>query len=350
MKTSTNARTTGPTTAPGTTMRAVTQHRYGDSGALSLAEIDQPTIEPDEVLIEVVAAAVDRGTEHLMTGRPWLIRLAGFGLLRPKQPIIGLDVAGIVRAVGDDVTRFAIGDEVFGIAKGSLAEFTAASENKLAKKPAGLTFEQAAASTVSGISALQALTDVGRLEPGQRVLVIGASGGVGTFAVQLARALGAVVDGVAGTANLELVSSLGATHVYDHRTTDIADISERYDLVLDIGGRNPIRKLRRLLTPSGTLVIVGGEDGNRVTGGFGRQLRAVALSPFVGQRLTMFMSKEHHEFVERLAAHLESGEVVPTIGSRFPLERAGDAMRQFESGTASGKAVINVINAEGAAA
>ncbi|MEM8745267.1 MAG: NAD(P)-dependent alcohol dehydrogenase [Actinomycetota bacterium] len=350
--TSTPAPTTAPTltaspanTNGATTMKAVTQDRYGDSSALSIATIDRPTIAADEVLVEVVAAAVDRGTEHLMTGRPWLIRLAGFGLLRPKQPILGLDVAGIVRQVGADVTRFAVGDEVVGIARGSFAEYAAAKESKLAHKPVAITFEQAAASTVSGIAALQALTDVGGVEPGQRVLVIGASGGVGTFAVQIARALGATVDGVAGTGNVDLVRSLGATEVFDHRAmsiTDIADATADYDLVLDIGGRNPVRHLRRLLTARGTLVIVGGENGNRVTGGIGRQLRAVALSPFVGQRLTMFVSTEHHSFIERLTEFLDAGSVVPTIGADFPLGRAIDAVRQIESGRARGKTVICV--------
>lgn len=342
MPTSPTAQTIESASTSAATMRAVTQSRYGDSSALALAEIDRPTMGPGEVLLEVRAAAVDRGTEHLMTGRPWLLRLAGFGLLRPKQPVPGLDVAGVVRAIGADVTRFAPGDEVFGIANGSFAEYATAAESKLANKPGGLTFEHAAASAVSGITALQALTDVGHLEPGQSVLVIGASGGVGTFAVQLARAQGGVVDGVAGTQNLPLVSSLGARTVFDHRTTDIADIPERYDLIVDIGGRNPIRTLRRLLTPTGTLVLVGGENGNRVTGGIGRQLRAIALSPFVRQRLTMFLSTEHHSFIERLAAFLESGEVVPTIGGRFPLEQAIDAVRQLESGRASGKTVIHM--------
>lgn len=335
------------TTLSSTRMRAVVQHRYGSTDVLELAEIDRPTVGADEVLIEVVAAAVDRGTEHLMTGRPWLIRLAGYGFRRPKQPIVGLDVAGIVRAVGDDVTRFDVGDEVFGIAKGSLADFAVAAESKLANKPAGLAFEHAAASTVSGIAALQALTDVGRLEAGQRVLVVGASGGVGSFAVQLARALGGTVDGVAGTDNLDLVASLGAERVYDHRTTDLADIAEEaepYDLILDIGGRNPVRKLRRLLTATGTLVIVGGEDGNRVTGGVGRQIRAVLLSPFVSHRLTMFMSTEAHSFIERLAEHLESGAVVPAVSNRFPLDQAREAMRQFETGAARGKTVIRVAD------
>lgn len=339
MQTSTNAHTAQTTT---TTMRAVTQHRYGTSDVLQVEEVDRPTIGGDEVLVEVVAAAVDRGTEHLMTGQPWLMRILGFGFRRPKQPVIGSDVAGIVRAVGVDVTRFDVGDEVFGMANGSLAEFAAAPERKLATKPANITFEQAAAATVSGITALQALNDVGHLEPGQRVLVIGASGGVGSFAVQIARAMGSIADGVAGTANLELVASLGAERVYDHRTSDIADITERYDLVLDIGGRNPVRKLRRLLTSTGTLVIVGGENGNRVTGGIGRQLRAVLLSPFVRQRLTMFISTGDRSLIERLAAHLESGDVVPAIQSRYTLDDAIDAMRHLESGTASGKTVVRI--------
>lgn len=346
MQTPTDPQTTPPTDPPAPTMRAVTQHRYGTSDVLQVEDIDRPTIGSDEVLVEVAAAAIDRGTEHQMTGRPWLMRILGFGLLRPKQPVLGIDVAGTVSAVGDDVTRFEVGDEVFGMAKGSLAEFAAAPERKLAPKPAGVTFEEAAASTVSGITALQALDDVGHLEPGQRVLVIGASGGVGTFAVQLARTMGGLVDGVAGTANLELVSSVGAEHVYDHRTTDIDDIGDRYDLVLDIGGRNPVRKLRRLLTPTGTLVIVGGENGNRVTGGIGRQLRAVLLSPFIRQRLTMFVSTGDRSFIERLAAHLESGDVVSAIQNRYTLDDATDAMRHLESGKSSGKTVIRVDSSE----
>lgn len=323
-------------------MRAVAQHRYGGSSVLEIVEVDCPSIGPGDVLVEVRAAGLDRGTEHLMTGRPWLVRLAGFGLRRPKQPVLGLDVAGVVAAVGSEVTRFRVGDEVFGIANGSFAEFAAASEAKLALKPANLTFEHAAVSTVSGITALQALTDIGGLEAGQRVLVVGASGGVGTFAVQLATALGARVDGVAGTANLDLVAALGADQIYDHQTTDIAGIPDDYDLVLDIGGRNPVRKLRRLLTADGTLVIVGGENGNRVTGGIGRQLRAMALSPLVGQRLTTFISTEHHSFIDRLADHLRADSVKPVIAARFPLENAIDAVRRMENGDTSGKTVISI--------
>lgn len=321
-------------------MRAVTQARYGDSSVLAITTIDRPSIGPDEVLIEVHAAGLDRGTEHLMTGRPWLLRLFGFGMLRPKQPVLGLDVAGVVVAIGESVARFVVGDSVFGIASGSFAEFAMASEAKLALKPDNVSFEEAAVSTVSGITALEALTDVGRLESGQRVLIIGASGGVGTFAVQLAHALGGIVDGVAGTANLELVTSLGAKKVYDHRTTEISEIPDRYDLVLDIGGRNPVRKLRSLLAPTGTLVIVGGENGNRITGGIGRQLGALALSPFVAQRLTMFMNTEHYSFIERLAEYLQAGSVTPVVGARFVLDDAVDAVRRMENGPTSGKTVI----------
>ena len=332
----------GADTTTSERMRAVTQDRYGDSGVLRVESIDRPTIGARDVLIEVHAAGIDRGTEHLMTGTPYLVRLAGFGLTKPKNAVLGLDVAGRVVATGADVTRFRVNDEVFGIARGSFAEFAAASEDKLVLKPAGLTFEQAAASAVSGLTALQALTDVGRLEPGQRVLVIGASGGVGTFAVQLAKALGARVDGVAGTRNLALVRTLGADHVFDHRHTGLEEIDGPYDLVLDIGGRNPIRKLRRLLTTTGTLVIVGGENGNRITGGIGRQLRAMALSPFIGQRLVAFISTEHHSIIGRLAEHLASGEVVPAIGGRFTLDGTAEAMEQMKTGRASAKSVIVV--------
>lgn len=344
MQTLTNDPETGTWESPlPTTMRALTQRRYGTSDIVELDRVATPAIDADQVLIEVHAAAVDRGTEHLMTGRPWLVRLAGFGMFRPKQPVIGLDVSGIVRAVGAEVTRFEVGDAVFGIANGSIAEYAAASESKLAHQPTGVDAEQAAASSVSGITALQALTDVGRLEPGQRVLVIGASGGVGTFAVQLARALGAsVVDGIARTDNLDLVTSLGADTVFDHRTTRLADIDAHYDLILDIGGRNSIRSLRRLLAERGTLVMIGGEGGNRVTGGFGRGIRGALLSLVVRHRIALFISAEHHDLIERLGAHLAAGEVTASVGARFPLDEAIEAIRHLESGRSRGKIVVHV--------
>ena len=254
----------------------------------------------DEVLVRVHAAGLDRGTWHLMAGQPYLIRLMGYGLRAPKNRVPGLDVAGTVVAIGADVTRFAVGDEVFGVSRGSFAEYACAREDKLARKPANLTFDQAAVVAISGLTALQGLCDVGRLEAGQRVLIIGASGGVGTFAVQIAKAFGAEVTGVCSTAKLDLVRSLGADHVIDYTQDDFSDAPERYDLILDIGGNSSLSRLRRALTPSGTLVIVGGENGGRWTGGFGRQLRAVALSPFVRQRLVMKTPKEHYADLERL--------------------------------------------------
>ncbi len=321
-------------------MRAITQDRYGSADVLELHDVDVPEPAADEVLIEVHAAGVDRGTSHVMTGTPYLIRLAGYGLTRPKHQIPGLDVSGHVVAVGEAVTRFAPGDSVFGIANGSLAEYTSASEDKIAHKPANLSFEQAAVAAVSGITALQALTDVGGIEEGQRVLILGASGGVGSFAVQLAKALGADVTGVASTRNLDLVRSLGADQVIDYTVDDFTDASDRYDLIVDIGGRNSIARLRSALTPNGTLVTVGGEGGNRITGGVGRQLRAMMLSPFVKQRLTTFMSTEHYSFMERLARHIETGAVTPAVGRRFPLDGAAEAIAELGNGGARGKSVI----------
>lgn len=323
-------------------MRAIVHDRYGTADVLRLETVERPAIADDEVLIEVHAAGVDRGTEHLMTGRPYLIRVAGYGLTKPKNRTPGLDVAGVVVEVGSAVTRFAKGDEVFGAANGSFAQFAKASEDNLAAKPSNLSFEQAAVVPVSAVTALKALVDVGDVQQGQRVLVIGASGGVGTYAVQLAKALGAEVTGVASTSKLEMVRSLGADHVIDYTTTDFADGPRTYDLVLDIGGRSSVRRLRRALTKNGTLVIVGGEDGDRFTGGIGRQLRAVALSPFVSQRLTMFVASVNHSLLERLTEFIEHGRVTPTIGQRFDLGDVPEAMRQLAAGKASGKTVITV--------
>ena len=336
------ADTPSPATDP-TTMRAVAQRAYGPAEVLHVETIERPSVGDDEVLIEVEAAGLDRGVWHLMTGLPLAVRAAGFGLTKPKNPVLGMDVAGRVVEVGAAVTRFAVGDEVFGIGKGTFAEYAVAKEAKLAHKPDSVTFEQAAVSTISGITALQALTKVGRLEAGQHVLVIGASGGVGTFAVQLAKALGATVTGVASTAKLDTVRALGADHVIDYTTQHIDDGDRRYDLIIDTGGRNPLPRLRRALTPTGTLVIVGGEDGDRLTVGIGRQLRAAILSPFVSrQRLTFFISTESLEFIEPLAAHLADGTVTPTIGHRYDLDQVPPAIAAMEAGEVIGKAVIKV--------
>ncbi|MEZ5144594.1 MAG: NAD(P)-dependent alcohol dehydrogenase [Acidimicrobiales bacterium] len=323
-------------------MRAIVQDRYGPADVLELRTVDRPGLADTEVLVEVHAAGLDRGVWHLMTGTPYLLRLLGFGLTAPKQPVLGADVAGRVVAVGEDVTRFRPGDEVFGIARGSFADYAVADEAKLAPKPAGLTDEQAAVATLSGITALQALTDVGRLEPSQRVLVLGASGGVGTYAVQLATALGGHVTGVCSTAKVDAVRALGADDVVDYTAEDALDGRTRYDLIVDIGGCNRLRRLRRALTANGTLVIVGGEGGGRWTGGIGRQLRAMLLSPFVGQRLTAFISKERTEVIERLAEHLERGDVTPVVGATYDLAAAPDALRDLEGGRVTGKAAIRV--------
>jgi NADPH:quinone reductase-like Zn-dependent oxidoreductase len=325
-------------------MRAIVQTEYGSADVLHVAEIDRPAIGDDEVLVRVHAAGLDRGTWHLMAGQAYLIRLMGYGLRAPKNRVPGLDVAGTVVTTGAAVTRFAPGDEVFGISRGSFADFACAREDKLARKPANLTFDQAAVVAVSGLTALQALCDVGHVRMGQRVLIVGASGGVGTFAVQIAKACGAEVTGVCSTAKLELVRSIGADHVIDYTQEDFADGHDRYDLILDIGGNAPLSRLRRALTPSGTLVIVGGEDGGRFTGGIGRQLRAVALSPFVHQRLAMKTPKEHHADLERLVDLIEVGDVTPVIERTYPLQQVPDAMRHLQAGHARGKVVIAVAD------
>jgi NADPH:quinone reductase-like Zn-dependent oxidoreductase len=325
---------------PKGTMRAVVQDAYGSADVFHLAKTNIPEVAGKEVLVRVHAAGLDRGTWHLMAGRPYLIRLA-FGLRKPKHPVPGLDLAGTVAAVGPGVIKFSPGDEVFGTGKGSFAEYTVAPEDQLASKPAGLSFEQAAVVPVSGLTALQALTDIGRLQPGQQVLIIGASGGVGSYAVQLAKALGAEVTGVSSPTKLDLVRSLGADHVIDYTRDDFADEEHRYDLILDIGGNPALARLRRALTPTGTAVIVGGEHGGSFIG-LGRQFRAVALSPFVRQRLTFFVSRERASDLERLAEFIEAGKLAPSIDHAYPLEQASEAMRHLEAGKVRGKIAITV--------
>ena len=328
--------------APDRMMRAIVQKSYGTADVLQPGRIPRPEIAENEVLVRVHAAGLDRGTWHMMAGLPLLLRVIGFGFRRPKNGVAGIDVAGTVVDVGSAVTRFRAGDEVFGMSRGSFAEYAAAREDKLARKPAGLSFEQAAVVPISAGTALQALTDAGRVEPGEKVLVVGASGGVGSYAVQLAKAFGAEVTGVCSTGKLDLVRSLGADHVVDYTREDFADGVHHYDLVLDIGGNTPLSRLRRALTRTGTLVIVGGEDGGKWTGGFGRSLRAPLLSPFVAQRLTMLASKERASDLERLTVLIEAGKVTPSIDRTHPLERVPDAMRHLEAGEVRGKVAIIV--------
>ena len=321
-------------------MRAIVQDAYGSADVLRLAEIEKPDIAANEVLVKVRAAGVDRGTWHLMMGQPYLMRVIGFGFRRPGNRVPGLDVAGTVVAVGSEVTRFQAGDEVFGISRGSFAEYATAREDKLAHKPAGLSFEQAAVVSVSGLTAIQGLRDAGRIEAGQKVLIIGASGGVGTYAVQLAKAFGAEVTGVCSTAKVDLVRSIGADHVIDYTREDFADGVRHYDLILDIGGNSRLSRLRRALTPRGTLVIVGGE-GAKWTG-VGRQIRALALSLFVRQRLTMFVSKERHADIEELSRLIDAGQLTPIVGKTYQLAEVPDAVRHLEAGHARGKIAITI--------
>src|SRR3712207_2167322 len=326
-------------------MKAIVRDTYGSPDVLELRDIDMPKIADEEVLVRVHAAGVGRDVWHVMTGLPYPIRLAGYGFRAPKNPVIGSDMAGVVEAVGKNVTRFKPGDEVFGIGKGSYAEYVCAREDKLAPKPANITFEQAAVVAISGSTALQALRDHGKVRPGQKVLVIGASGGVGTYAVQIAKAFGANVTGVCSTTKVEMVRSIGVDHVIDYTREDFAEGDRRYDLILDIGGNSTLSRLRRALAPEGTLVITGGEGGGRWLGGTDRQLRAMMLSPFVGQKLGTFINKENHEDMLILKELIESGKVTPVIDRTYPLSEVPEAIRYLQEGRARGKVVISVRGA-----
>jgi NADPH:quinone reductase-like Zn-dependent oxidoreductase len=323
-------------------MKAIVQDSYGSTDVLQLRDIDTPEIADNEVLVRVHAAGVDRGVWHLMTGLAYPIRLAGYGLRAPKTPVPGMDLAGVVTAVGKDVTRFEPGDEVFGIGKGTYAQYARALENKLAPKPANLTFDQAAVVAISGLTALQGLRDSATIRPGQQVLIIGASGGVGTYAVQLAKAFGAQVTAVCSTTKVDLVRSLGADHVIDYTQEDFAAGQQRYDVILDIGGNASLSRLRRALTSKGTLVIAGGETGGRWIGGYDRQLRALLLSPFVGQKLRSLLSSENHQDLLVLTKLIESGKVTPVIDRSYPLADAPQAIQYLTEGHARGKVLITV--------
>ena len=324
------------------TMQAIVQDRYGGPEVLELRDIDQPAPRDDEVLVRVHAAGLDRGVWHVMAGLPYMLRVIGFGLRRPKVRVRGMDVAGRVEAVGSGVTRFQPGDAVFGWCDGSFAEYACAPADHLAPKPAGLSFEQAAAVPISGFAALQALRDVGEVQPGQRVLVIGAAGGVGSFAVQLAKVLGAQVTGVCSTAQVDLVRSLGADDVVDYTRDDVTDGTRRWDVIVDTAGHRSLSRLRRALTPTGTLVIVGSEGRGRWLGGFDRQLRAVALSRLVRQRLRMLSSKPRPQDLQVLQELLGAGKLTPLLDRTFPLRQVPDAIRYLVEGHGGGKIVITV--------
>jgi NADPH:quinone reductase-like Zn-dependent oxidoreductase len=323
-------------------MKAIVQDRYGSADVLQLREVDPPVAAEHDVVVRVRAAGCGPDVWHVMTGLPYLARL-GLGLRRPKLPIRGWDVAGTVEAVGRAVHGIAAGDEVLGVADGSFAELARARADKLVAKPARLTFEQAAATPVSGATALQALRDVAGLQPGRRVLVIGAAGGVGTFAVQIAKALGAHVTAVCSTGKLDLARSIGADDAVDYTREQFTDGTRRWDVIVDTAGRRSLTTLRRALAPRGALVIVGGDGGGRWTGGFFRgMLRAPLLSPFVGQKLRGLVAKERQEDLRALVELIEAGKVTPVVDRTYPLAAAPDAIRYLEQGHPQGKVVITV--------
>ncbi|MCZ2815877.1 NAD(P)-dependent alcohol dehydrogenase [Modestobacter sp. VKM Ac-2984] len=332
-----------PYLVPADRMTAVVHDSYGTDPeeVLRVAEVERPAIDADEVLVRVRAASIDRGTWHVMAGLPYPVR-AGFGLRRPRDTNPGRSLAGVVTAVGADVAGFAPGDEVFGVGRSSFAEYSRARADKLAPKPGNLSFEQAAAVPISGLTALQAVRDQGQVAAGQQVLVIGASGGVGTFAVQFAAHLGAEVTGVCSGSKADLVRALGAQHVIDHTREDVTAGGHRYDVVLDIGGNRPLGLLRRVLSPRGRLVIVGGETGGRWLGGTDRLLRAQLVSPFVGQTLRTFLSSENARDLQTLRELIESAALTPVIDQTLPLDQVAAGIRHLVDGHARGKVVLTV--------
>jgi NADPH:quinone reductase-like Zn-dependent oxidoreductase len=330
---------------PTATMTSLVQDSYGadPEQVLRIAEVALPAVGDGEVLVRVRAASVDRGTWHLMAGLAYPIRLV-FGLRRPRFANPGRNLAGTVEAVGAGVDGFRPGDEVFGVAagNGTFAEYVIARPDRLSAKPANLSFEEAATVPVSGSTALQAVRDHARVRAGESVLVLGASGGVGSFAVQIAKAFGAEVTGVASTAKLDTVRALGADVVLDYTTEDAVDGRRRYDVVLDIAGNRPLRRLRRALTPHGRLVIVGGETGGRWLDGLDRQLRAVLLSPFVGQKLGFFVNKENAADLTALRELIEAGRVRPTVDRAYPLAEVPAAIRRLHDGQVTGKLAVTI--------
>ena len=322
-------------------MNAIVQDRYGTADVLELEDIAEPVVGKDQVLLRVHAASAFIGDWHVMTGLPYLGRLA-FGLRSPKPRTRGQDVAGMIVAVGDGVSGLGPGDEVFGTCDGAFAQFATAGADRVWPKPANLTFEQAATVPSTGATALQAVRDKAKVQPGQRVLIVGAAGGVGSFAVQIAKAFGAHVTGVCSTTKVDLVRSIGADAVIDYTREDFAEVRPRFDAILDIAGGRSVSHLRRALARRGTLVIVGGEGGGRWFGGIDRQLRATLLSPFVGQKLGTLIAKSNAGDLAALKELIEDRKVIPVIDRTYPLGQVPDAIRHLERGHGQGKVVITV--------
>jgi NADPH:quinone reductase-like Zn-dependent oxidoreductase len=321
------------------TMQAIVQDTYGSADVLRLARRARPEISDNEVLVRVHSASVHIGDWHVMTGLPYLLRVVGFGLRAPKARVRGTDVAGTVEAVGQNVTRLQAGDEVFGTCDGSFAEYAAAPEDTLVLKPANLTFEQAAAVPTSSTAALQALR-AGEITSGQQVLLVGASGGVGLFAVQIAKSFGADVTAVCGTTKVDLVRSVGADHVIDYTREDFTQSGQQYDLILVMGGNHSLSQLKRVLRPGGTLVPVGTEEGNRWVGGKA-WIRAMLLSRVV-RHLRPLASEPNQADLQFVTGLIEAGKITPVIDKTYPLNAVPDAIRYLTAGQARGKIVITV--------
>jgi NADPH:quinone reductase-like Zn-dependent oxidoreductase len=324
-------------------MKAIVNHEYGPPGVLELEDVDTPGTRGDEVLVRVLGAAVNPGDWDVMHGTPYILRLTT-GLRRPRNKVLGLAIAGRVEAVGSNVSEFRPGDEVYaGIGKGGFAEYACVPRDALAPKPSNLTFEQAAAVPVAGTTALQALRDIGRVQPGQKVLINGASGGVGTFAVQIAKTFGADVTGVCSTTNVDLVRSIGADHVIDYTQEDFTRNGQQYDLIFDNVGNRTLSELRRALTRKGMLIPNSNKGSDRWVGGFLRRaVQALVVSPFVTQRLRPFASTEKREDLVVLKELIESGKVTPVIDRTYPLKEVAEALSHYGAGHARGKVIITV--------
>jgi NADPH:quinone reductase-like Zn-dependent oxidoreductase len=321
-------------------MKAIVQEAYGSADVLRFEDVEAPVAGKGEVLLRVGAASAFIGDWHVMTGTPYAIRLMS-GLRSPKQRVRGQDVAGTVEGVGDGVTAFRVGDEVFGVGVGTFAEYATARPDRLAPKPTNLSFEEAATVPTTGCTALQGLRNVGKVRSGQTVLVIGAAGGVGSFAVQIAKAFDAHVTGVSSTSKVGLVRSIGADDVIDYTREEIVDGKRRFDVIFDTAGNREASYLRGALTPKGTLVLAGGEGGGRWLG-MGRVMRAKAMSPFVGQKMTNFLGRPNAEDLLVLTELIEAGKLKPVIGATYPLSDVPIAMRELGTGHGRGKVVITV--------
>jgi NADPH:quinone reductase-like Zn-dependent oxidoreductase len=323
-------------------MKAIVQDKYGSPDVLELQEVDKPVVEDGEVLVRVRAASANPADWHYMRGLPYVMR-AQAGLRKPKNSVLGRDIAGQVEAIGKDVAGFRPGGEVFAnVEAGGFAEYTCVSEGLFVLKPANLTFEQAAAVPLAALTALQGLRDAGQVQPEQRVLIIGASGGVGTFAVQIAKSLGADVTGVCSTKNVEMVRSLGADHVIDYTQEDFTQSGQKYDLIFQLAGTRSPSECRRALTSKGTLVLSSGESSGRWLGPVDRMIKAVVLSPFVSQKLGSFLARANKDDLQFLKELIETGKVKPVIDRTYPLSEVPDAIRYLEEGHARGKVIITV--------